>query len=104
METMSWTDERLDNFAAETAQRSDSLELRVNERFDSVDRRFEEVDRRFAETYRRFDDVDRRFDKVDSRLERMEKRIDDLYRGLLLFGGGTLATFVVGFAGIIITQ
>lgn len=104
MKTMSWTDDRLDDFAAQTGRRFDSLEVRVDERFDAVDRRFEEVDRRFEETYRRFDDVDRRFDKIDSRLERMEKRIDDLYRGLLLFGGGTLATFVVGFAGLIATQ
>ena len=101
---MSWTDERLDNFAAETGRRFDSLEVRVDERFDTVDRRFEEVDRRFEGVDRRFDDVNRRLDNIDSRLERMEKRIDDLYRALLLFGGGALATFVVGFAGIIVSQ
>src|SRR5262245_12901973 len=47
METMSWTDDRLDNFAAETATRFDRLEQRIDVRFDEVDRRFEKMDERF---------------------------------------------------------
>lgn len=104
METMSWTDEPPDDFAAETTRRFDSLEVRVDERFDAVDRRFEEVDRRFDEVDRRFDRVESRLDKIDARFERMEKRIDDLYRAMLLFGGGAMVTFIVGFAGIIATR
>jgi hypothetical protein len=78
MEAMreSWTDERLDDFRAETA--------------------------------RSFDKIDTRFDKVDARFERMEARIDEkfdrLYQVILIFGGGSIVTFVVGFASLIVTQ
>lgn len=88
MEAMrqSWTDERLDDFAGQ-----------VWRRFDDVDRRFDEVDRRF-------DHVEARLDQIDSRFERLEKRIDDVARVMLLFAGGSMVTFVVGFAGIIAAQ
>lgn len=85
MEAMreSWTDERLDDFRAETARRLDGLDAR-------------------------FDKVDARFDKVDARFERLEARIDEkfdrLYQVILLFGGGSIVTFVVGFASLIVTQ
>lgn len=79
----SWTDERLDDFRDE-----------VNRRFDGVDRRFEEVDRRF-------DKVDMEF--RDLRME-MNGRFDSLQRTLLQIAGGTIATLLAGFAGIIITQ
>jgi hypothetical protein len=101
METMSWTDERLDNFAAETGRRFDSMEVRVDERFDAVDRRFEEVDRRF-------DGVDRRLDVIDRRLDRFEDRMDDLgrtiHRTMLQLGGGMIATLAIGLIGVIVTN
>jgi hypothetical protein len=75
----SWTDERLDDFAAH-----------VDQRFDAVDRRFDAVDRRF-------DAVDRRFDALD-------QRFDALQRTLLQIGGGVVAALVAGFLGVIATQ
>jgi tetrahydromethanopterin S-methyltransferase subunit G len=48
MQTMAWTDERLE------------------ERFDSIDRRFDEVGRRFDEFDRKFD---HRFDRVERQAE-----------------------------------
>ena len=75
----SWTDERLDDFRSE-----------VNRRFDGV--------------YRRFDQVDKRFDKVDAELHRVNDRLDGLHRTLLQIAGGTIATLIAGFAGIIATQ
>jgi len=108
MKTMSWTDERLDSFAAETGRRFDSLEVRVDERFDAVDRRFEEVDRRFEEVDRRFDEVDRRLDVIDRRLDRFEDRMDDLgrtiHRTMLQLGGGMIATLAIGLIGVIVTN
>jgi hypothetical protein len=75
----SWTDERLDDFAAH-----------VDQRFDAVDRRFDAVDRRF-------DAVDRRFDALD-------QRFDALQRTLLQIGGGVVAALIAGFLGVIATQ
>jgi len=78
MEAMreSWTDERLDDFRAETA--------------------------------RRLDGIDAKLEKIDGRFERLETRIDEkfdrLHQVILLFGGGSIVTFVVGFAGLIVTQ
>lgn len=82
----SWTDERLDDFAKH------------------VDHRFDRVDRRFEEVYRRFEEVDRRFDKVDTELNRVNDRLDGLHRTLLQMAGGTIATLIAGFAGVIATQ
>lgn len=63
-----------------------------------------QVWRRFDEVDRRFDRVESRLDKIDARFERMEKRIDDLHRAMLLFGGGAMVAFIVGFIGIIATR
>lgn len=88
MEAMrnSWTDDRLDDFAKH-----------VDHRFDQVDRRFDQVDRRL-------DEVDRRFDRVDHELHRVNDRLDGLHRVLLQLAGGTIATLIAGFAGVIATQ
>jgi DNA anti-recombination protein RmuC len=57
METMAWTDERLE------------------ERFNGIDRRFDEVDRRFDEVNDKFEAVDRKFEAVDRRFDRVEQQI-----------------------------
>jgi hypothetical protein len=56
------------------------------------------------EVNRRFDGVDRRFDKVDAELHRVNDRLDGLHRTLLQIAGGTIATLIAGFAGLIATQ
>lgn len=78
----SWTDERLDDFAAHT-----------DRRFDAVDRRFDEVDRRF-------DEVDRRFDRVESELGRINDRLHGLQRVLLQ----SHVVMIAGLLGLIATQ
>lgn len=97
MYRMAWTDERMDDFAAHTDQRFDA----VDKRFDAVDKRFDAVDERFGA-------VDKRFDKLEHRVEtgfnRVNDRIDDLHRLILQLGAGALVTFVIGFAGIIVTR
>ena len=50
------------------------------------------------------DEVYRRFDKVDRELNRVNDRLDGLHRTLLQIAGGTIATLIAGFAGIIVTQ
>ena len=56
------------------------------------------------EVNRRFDGVERRFDKVDAELHRVNDRLDGLHRTLLQIAGGTIATLIAGFAGLIATQ
>lgn len=79
----SWTDERLDDFRAETARRLDGLDAR----FDKVDERFERMEASF-----------------DEKLDRLQARMDDLYRAIIFLGGGVVVTFVVGFSGLIVAQ
>jgi hypothetical protein len=88
MEAMreSWTDERLDYFRAETAQR-----------FDAVDQRFDAVDQRF-------DAVDQRLDRIEVGLRDLNGRFDALNRTLLQTGGGIIATLIAGIIGVVITQ
>jgi DNA anti-recombination protein RmuC len=71
----SWTDERLDDFAAH-----------VDQRFDAVDRRFDRIDERF-------DRIDERFDRIDERFEAMQ-------RLLVQFSGVIVAALI----GLIATQ
>jgi hypothetical protein len=85
MQTMrqSWTDERLDDFRAEAAQR-----------FDAVDKRFEAVDKRF-------DTVE---NKMQAGFERLDAKMDALQRTLMQTGGGIIATLIAGIVTAIITQ
>lgn len=82
-----WTDERLDDFRGETAWRFDTLERRMEDGFNRVD-----ADMRELRT------------EMGSRFERVETRLDDVNRTMLRLGSGAIATFVVGFAGLIATQ
>jgi hypothetical protein len=50
------------------------------------------------------DEVNRRFDNVDVELHRVNDRLDGLHRTLLQIAGGTIATLIAGFAGVIATQ
>ncbi len=92
MEAMreSWTDERLDDFRAETARRLDGIDARL----EKIDARFEKIDARF----------ERMEAKFDKKFDRLEARMDDLYRATLFLGGGAVVTFVVGFASLIVAQ
>jgi hypothetical protein len=85
MEAMreSWTDERLDDFRAETARRLDGIDARL----EKIDARFERMEAKF-----------------DKKFDRLEARMDDLYRATLFLGGGAVVTFVVGFASLIVAQ
>jgi hypothetical protein len=77
MESMrsTWTDSRLDDFAAHT-----------DKRFDAVDKRF--------------DAVDRRFDRVDQEIRVLRGEIGALQRTIIQVGGGLIAAVV----GVILTQ
>lgn len=66
MQTVEWTDGKLE----------ERLE-RIDERFQHVDRRFDEVDRRFERVDQRFDEVDRRFERVDERFDEVNRRITE---------------------------
>lgn len=78
MQTMrqSWTDERLDDFRAETAQR-----------FDAVDKRFEAVE-----------------SKMQAGFERLDAKMDALQRTLMQTGGGIIATLIAGIVTAIVIQ
>jgi hypothetical protein len=85
MEAMreSWTDARLDDFRAETANR-----------FDAVDQRFDSLERR----------MDDGFNRVNADLralrEETNSRFDSMQRTLLQMGGGV----IVALIGLIATQ
>jgi hypothetical protein len=106
MEAMreSWTDRRLDEFAADTNRRFDE----VDKRFDEIDRRFDKVDQRLDEADRRFETMERcmreGFARVDEDLRELRSQTAAFQRTALQLGVGTMATFVVGFTGVILTQ
>lgn len=75
-----WTDERLDD-----------LNLRVENGFNRVD-----ADLRAL----RFE-MNGRFGSLEAR---MDTRFDSLQRTILQVGGGAIATFLIGFAGLIVAH
>lgn len=75
MPRVSWTDERLDEFA-----------MRIDERFDRVDERF--------------DEVDRRFEQVDKRLDRLADGLESVQRALIFGSIAMSSAFIAGFAAI----
>lgn len=101
MYRMTWTDERMDDFAAHTDRRFDA----VDQRFDAVDKRFDAVDKRIDNLERRmeagFDRVDRRFEQIDGSIKGLHETI---HRTMLQLGGGLIVTVAIGFAGIVVTQ
>jgi hypothetical protein len=77
VQSATWTDERLDDFAR------------------SVDRRFEQVDQRFEQVDRRFEQMDRRFDRVDDSLRHLTAM-------MMWAAGGIIATLVGVIAAVAI--
>ena len=90
-----------------------SLERRMNQRFDEVERRFQQVDHRFEQIDRRFEQIDRRFEQVDRRFEQIDRRFESTDRRFeavdqrfLWLIGIQIATLlaVVGFAVSVVTK
>jgi predicted nucleic acid-binding Zn-ribbon protein len=117
MEAMreSWTDQRLDEFAADTSRRFDGVDGRldgVDKRLNGVDRRLNGVDRRLHKIEGRLDGVDKRLDLMEQSMSAGFNRIDTDMRELrsqnaafqrtfLQVSGGAFVTFVVGLVGVI---
>jgi tetrahydromethanopterin S-methyltransferase subunit G len=107
MEAMreSWTDDRLDRLngkvdALRVEMRTEFKAIRGETRSD-----FKEVRGEMREEFAAVrGEMRAGFDKIDSRFETIEGRFDALQRTLLQIAGGTIATLIAGFAGIIATQ
>jgi hypothetical protein len=86
MEAMrqSWTDERLDDFRGETAQRFDRLERRVDNGFNRVDAEFRELR----------GEMNGRFEAMQDRLEAMHRM---LFRFCVLAMTALLGTLATVF-------
>jgi len=70
-----------------------------------TDERLDDLNDRVADMGRRMDEG---FDRVHAEIRElrrdMDAKIDNLHRVVLQVGAGMVATFVVGFVGIIATQ
>jgi hypothetical protein len=87
MDRMTWSDERMDDFAAHTYRR-----------FDAVDRRFDSIERRMEDGFKKVDE------DIGGLRTEMNQRFDALNRTLLQIGGGAITALIVGFMGLIATQ
>jgi DNA anti-recombination protein RmuC len=86
----SWTDRRLDDFAAH-----------VDHRFDQVDKRFEQVDRRFEQMHTDLQTMQLEMTmRFDAQQADMNRRFDAMHRLMLQ---SSVAT-VIGLLGVIATQ
>lgn len=98
MGTMSWTDDRLDNFAAQTERRFDRLEATMKDGFAEVRK---EVDTRFDKVDARFEKIDERFEKIDERFEGIHIM---MHRTMVQLGFVMSGTLALGFLSIIVSQ
>lgn len=94
----SWTDDRLDDFR-----------LRVDERFDQVDREIAHGRAELrAEMHSGFSRADAEFRQLRGDMhmgfDRIQEKIESLYRTLIWFCGSLLASFVGLIAAFILTQ
>jgi chromosome segregation ATPase len=95
MEAMrqSWTDDRLD-----------SLNEKVERRFDEVDRRFDEVERRFDEVDRRIDEIREDFREaralIASTAEATQNRLETIQRSMIYLSVSLTAGMLAGFGGM----
>jgi hypothetical protein len=82
MESMreSWTDQRLDDFTAETRRR-----------FEQVDQRFDMVE----------DQMKEGFGRVDADLRELRTQMASFQRAALQLGVATMVTLAIGFLGVI---
>jgi chromosome segregation ATPase len=116
MEAMrqSWTDDRLDDFRAETARRFDAVDKRfdkgeggikdlrteMNGRFDQINGRFEAMNGRIDDMNGRFDAMNGRFDAINARFDAVTARLESMQRVMLQFSGALLVALI----GFMITQ
>ncbi len=105
METMGWTDEKIEALA----EKVDDGFARAEVEYARTDERFKRVDERFDEVDRRFDGVDRRFDRVEGRHE--SRLLPGWTRSstlcsapLIQIGGGLIGTLVVAVVTLIATH
>lgn len=76
----SWTDQRLDDFTAETRRR-----------FEQVDQRFDMVE----------DQMKEGFGRVDADLRELRTQMASFQRTALQLGVATMVTLAIGFLGVI---
>jgi len=70
------------------------------DRLIRLEAKFEEIDKRFEQIDKRFEQIDKRFGQIDKRFEQVNKRIDDLITFLWIITGIFTAIMVanIGFA------
>jgi flagellar capping protein FliD len=96
MEAMreSWTDQRLDEFAADTGRRFDGIDRRLGKiegRLDGVDTRLDMMEQSMSEG----------FSRLDADMRELRTQAAAFQRTFLQVSGGAFVTFVVGLVGVI---
>lgn len=90
----SWTDQRLDEFAADTSRRFDGVDKRLDKiegRLDIVDTRLDMMEQSLSEG----------FNRLDADMRELRSQTAAFQRTFLQVSGGAFITFVVGFVGVI---
>lgn len=90
----SWTDQRLDEFAADTSRRFDGVDTRLSKiegRLDGVDTRLDLMEQSMSAG----------FNRLDADMRELRSQAAAFQRTFLQVSGGAFVTFVVGFVGVI---
>ena len=106
-----WTDERLDDFRAETRSEFTAVRAEMREGFARIEKRFDEVDQRFEKIDERFEKIDQRFEKSDERFQgigaefvavrrEMKEGFESQTRMMVYGIVATCASIVAGFGAV----
>lgn len=90
----SWTDQRLDEFAADTSRRFDGVDRRLGKiegRLDGVDTRLDVMEQSMSDG----------FNRLDADMRELRSQSAAFQRTFLQVSGGAFVTFVVGLVGVI---
>ena len=107
MQTVEWTDGKLEERLERLDERFGSMERKRHEDREWVKERFDEVDRRLEEnrevTIQRFDETNRRFDEVERRFAGVEELKQDMKALQTTFQRGNFALVAAVFGVLIAT-
>lgn len=110
MEAMreSWTDQRLDEFAADTARGLDGVDTRLHKiegRLGGVDMRLHKIEGRLDGVDTRLDMMEQSmgngFNRIDTDMRELRSQTAAFQRALIQVSCGAFVTLFVGFAGVI---
>ncbi|MFT3866600.1 MAG: hypothetical protein QM729_20250 [Solirubrobacterales bacterium] len=101
MDTVTWTDEKLDALEKKVDDGFARMSSRMDVEFARNEERFRAIDERFVEVGRRFDRME---GDMKEGFARMDAKFDALNRTIIQVGGGLVGTMFLAMLTVLISR